>query len=240
VEGSYLVQLTVNAGLQGEVDRVIGAVRFSFGGFDVRYPAAAETDEANWQVDLGAGPVENTSGWWEDFDRWLRALQAGGSGPPPSWSAVLSAGNVSGANDAAMVNEQRLVHGTAISGAEGTGSSWRTSRKRLNPGAGNGLVNPMGTLLCDVGVTASRIVVAKLAGVMQTATDLYGDGIEEIWDLDSSTLLQTVYFGGEGRFSFTSPGVNQLAVNVFERLIDPGPIYSYVMVDISRLPLGLS
>jgi hypothetical protein len=82
VAGSYLIQLTVNEGRKGEVDRQLAAVRnASLHGIDTRFIAAGESDEANWNVDFGdgAGPVPNPSGWWDDLDRWMRVVQAAAS-----------------------------------------------------------------------------------------------------------------------------------------------------------------
>ncbi len=85
VEGSYLVELTVNGGADGEVARSIVAVRnagvvVGADTFVTRYLAAEENTEANWLID----GTPNTTGWWEDMDRWMRLLlavaNAGGGG----------------------------------------------------------------------------------------------------------------------------------------------------------------
>lgn len=66
VAGSYLIQLTVNEGRSGEVQRRIAAVLDEDG---FRYPAAGEDDEANWD--------SNARGWWPDLEAILR----GGTAP---------------------------------------------------------------------------------------------------------------------------------------------------------------
>lgn len=80
VEGTYIIELKVNGGSTvGETDRQIAAVRnpsITIGAetFITRYPGAEESDEANWPVDFGSGPIENTTGWWADLDLFLRML----------------------------------------------------------------------------------------------------------------------------------------------------------------------
>jgi len=114
VTGTYTVQLTVNEGRDGQVSRVLAAVRNApVLGFETRYIGAAETDEANWDVDLGGGPRPNTQGWWEDLDRWLRVLYqvaSGGSGGG-TWGQSLAAGNRSGGTDAVWEEDDSLWQG---------------------------------------------------------------------------------------------------------------------------------
>ena len=105
VAGTYVITLTVDQGGVGQVNRVLVAVRNApvptiFGPIATRYLGIEEDAEANWTVDLGLGPVTNTTGWWEDLDRWFRVLEsvAGGGGLPTidPWSVVLSNGNTTG------------------------------------------------------------------------------------------------------------------------------------------------
>ncbi len=105
VEGTYVVRLTVDQGDEGQVDTVLVTVRNDaiptiYGPIATRYLGIREDDEANWTVDLGAGPVTNTTGWWDDLDRWFRVLysMASGGGLPTvdPWSVVLSNGNTTG------------------------------------------------------------------------------------------------------------------------------------------------
>jgi hypothetical protein len=77
VPGSYLVELAVDEGARGQVQRRIAAVREDVGGVQCRMPAAGERDEANWLI----GGTPNTRGWTPELETWLRALADGG-GPP--------------------------------------------------------------------------------------------------------------------------------------------------------------
>lgn len=70
--GTYLIQLTVNEGNQGEVDRRVIAIRDGQG---LRYPAASEDQEANW-IDASTG-AENDRGWWPDLKLILAAVVSG-------------------------------------------------------------------------------------------------------------------------------------------------------------------
>ena len=81
VEGTYLVRLEVNQGLEGEVATALVAVRnpsVALGGvtYDTRYPAASENDEANWISNWANPGTPNDTGWWEDLDQWLHLLYA--------------------------------------------------------------------------------------------------------------------------------------------------------------------
>lgn len=58
-EGTYLIELSVNEGKKGQVQRRVAIVRDGSG---YRVPSVAETDEANY-LD---GGVENPFGWWPD------------------------------------------------------------------------------------------------------------------------------------------------------------------------------
>lgn len=71
VEGSYLVQLTVNQGIRGQVARSLCVVRDSNG---LRIPAFEETDEANWDID----GIPNTRGWLPDVEAWIQELASSG------------------------------------------------------------------------------------------------------------------------------------------------------------------
>jgi hypothetical protein len=65
VEGSYLLQLTVNDGLDGQIDNKIAAVRTSLG---IRYPATGEVASmVNW-------PGNDSKGWGKDAEQALRGL----------------------------------------------------------------------------------------------------------------------------------------------------------------------
>ena len=104
VPGSYLIQLTVNEGREGERARVIGAVRnAAIFGISTRYPAGGEGSEANWLVDFadGAGPVTNTFGWWPDLNDWFRMISAAATAvsATDTLADVLVAGNVTGGTD---------------------------------------------------------------------------------------------------------------------------------------------
>lgn len=79
VSGTYLLQLTVNEGRKGQVQRLIAAIRedsVTVGTFtgQLRLPAAGEDEEANWNFDFGDGPIENKTGWWASMNDWLLAL----------------------------------------------------------------------------------------------------------------------------------------------------------------------
>lgn len=65
--GSYLIQLIVNEGRTGEVDRRIVAVRDAL---DLRVPAAGETSEANWLI--SGSP--NARGYQPEFEAFRLAL----------------------------------------------------------------------------------------------------------------------------------------------------------------------
>jgi len=100
VTGTYVVSLAVNEGRTGETDKLLAAVRnptvtIGVQSFDTRYIGIGEDGEANWTVDLGAGPVTNTTGWWEDLDRWTRLIQAvavGGGGGGSTLQGAYDAG----------------------------------------------------------------------------------------------------------------------------------------------------
>lgn len=79
VEGSYLLRLSVNDGLEGEVDTGIAAVKDPLGR---RYPATGEqATDANWEV--SGSP--NQKGWGKDAEFILRGL-----GVPQLLNAVQS------------------------------------------------------------------------------------------------------------------------------------------------------
>jgi hypothetical protein len=65
--GTYLIQLIVNEGRTGEVDRIVVAVRDELG---LRVPAAGEINEANWLID--GSP--NHRGYQPEFERFRAAL----------------------------------------------------------------------------------------------------------------------------------------------------------------------
>lgn len=67
--GSYLIQLIVNEGRTGEVDRIVVAVRDDL---DLRVPAAGETNEANWLID----GTPNARGYQPEFERFRAALES--------------------------------------------------------------------------------------------------------------------------------------------------------------------
>lgn len=71
-EGSYLIQLTVNEGRRGEVQRLIVAIRDAAGN---RVPAAGEQAEANWD-DASGNP--NPRGWQPEMRRIIEAAGGGG------------------------------------------------------------------------------------------------------------------------------------------------------------------
>lgn len=76
VEGSYLVRLMINDGLDGEIDLKVAAVRDSLGH---RYPATAETAASvNW-------PSNDAKGWGKDAEQILR-----GRAQPQLLEATLS------------------------------------------------------------------------------------------------------------------------------------------------------
>lgn len=66
VPGSYLVELAIDEGQAGQVDRRVCAVREDLFGTLVRVPAAGEDNEANWD--------SNGRGWTPDVELWLRTL----------------------------------------------------------------------------------------------------------------------------------------------------------------------
>jgi hypothetical protein len=72
VAGSYLVELTVDEGRSGQVDRRIAAVQETVGSSQVRWPAAGEGDEANWNI----GGTPNTRGWLPSLEDAVRAALA--------------------------------------------------------------------------------------------------------------------------------------------------------------------
>jgi len=85
VVGTYIVDLKINQGRKGQVQRLLGAVRLPFlsvGSFSgrLRYPGAGEDEEANWDYDFGAGPIANTTGWQADLDDWLKVVYNGTTG----------------------------------------------------------------------------------------------------------------------------------------------------------------
>lgn len=104
VPGSYLVELQVDEAREGQVDRRVFAVLTDFGGLSprpLRIPASGEDDEANWLYDFGVTTTPNTRGWQPDFVELV--LYAGIlAGPAPALSAVLGAGNTTGAHDIVM------------------------------------------------------------------------------------------------------------------------------------------
>lgn len=66
--GSYLLRLSVNDGLAGEIDTKVAAVRDSLG---IRYPATGERgSDANYQS-FGS---PNTKGWGKDVEATLRSI----------------------------------------------------------------------------------------------------------------------------------------------------------------------
>ena len=66
VAGTYLIQLTVNEGRKGQVQRLIAAIRDSVGR---RIPGTQEKAEANWDSTITSSA--NTTGWAEDANRFL-------------------------------------------------------------------------------------------------------------------------------------------------------------------------
>lgn len=70
VPGSYLVELTVDDGRNGQVDTRIAAVLETINGSDVRWPASGEDNEANWNI--GGSP--NERGWVPALEDMVRAL----------------------------------------------------------------------------------------------------------------------------------------------------------------------
>lgn len=88
--GTYRIQLSVNLGRKGEVDRQLVAVRdFS----DQRQPAAGEADEANWDDVDTAAP--NARGWMPDVRDLLRKFDNRGS-PVTTPSAASGGGTAEG------------------------------------------------------------------------------------------------------------------------------------------------
>jgi hypothetical protein len=81
MEGSYLVWLSVNDGLEGEVAKTVAVVRDSDG---LRIPAAEEDTEANWLV----SGVPNTRGWHPDLEAYLLFLRSSLS--PTDFSASVA------------------------------------------------------------------------------------------------------------------------------------------------------
>jgi hypothetical protein len=72
-EGTYLIELIVNEGRRGEVQRRLGAIRSADG---TRVPAAGEQNEANW---LDVTAVENPRGWQPDARLAQETALAGAS-----------------------------------------------------------------------------------------------------------------------------------------------------------------
>lgn len=71
--GTYLIQLSVNGGGEGQVDRILVVIRDTDGN---RYPAWQETDEANW-IDTETS-LPNERGWWPDLRRLINSAAASG------------------------------------------------------------------------------------------------------------------------------------------------------------------
>lgn len=74
VEGSYLVELTIDEGREGQVDTRVAAVLETVNGSLVRWPAAGEDNEANWLI--GGSP--NERGWVPALEDAIR-VAAGAS-----------------------------------------------------------------------------------------------------------------------------------------------------------------
>lgn len=67
ISGSYMVELVIDEGQLGQIDRRLAVIRDDFGGIlQVRVPAAGEDNEANWGG--------NDRGWMPDLELWLKGL----------------------------------------------------------------------------------------------------------------------------------------------------------------------
>lgn len=85
--GTYLVELKVDAGGEGQRDRRIAAVLTDYSGSlatPVRIPSGKEDDEANWKYKLGTTATPNDEGWWPDLLELLNQVAT----PSGSSSAV--------------------------------------------------------------------------------------------------------------------------------------------------------
>ncbi len=233
VPGTYLVQLTVNEGLQGEVDRVEAVVRnvpVTVGAetFITRYIAAAEATEANFTVNFGAGPVPNTTGWWSDFDLWCRLIQALATSGVPSvspWAAVLSDGNQTGTTAPVIDNEVPVVYAfsgfgaasTATNGLDSTTGVLTTAYDlplflRVGGTAGVGAALPIATLVqADVGGgdTQAEVEISLSCRVVVGATvTSLAYNMRARLKSDGGTPFASLYFfaGNFFRFSITNAG----------------------------------
>ncbi len=107
--GTYLIELIVDEGRSGQVDTRIAAVRETVNGNEVRWPAAGEDNEANWD--------DNTRGYVPDLEL---LIQSAGGGAP----AAHAASHLPGGSDALTVAAPATI-GTA--NAAGSAASFSRS-----------------------------------------------------------------------------------------------------------------
>lgn len=139
VDGTYIITLRVNQGLKSnQIATLLFAVRDS-GGF--RYPGQGEAAQANWNSIYTLAP--NTTGWWEDLIRILRA------GQPAALASMLTV-----VAEPAVVNSRRIVLAAGLSAVDtGPGGTYTiTPVASLPPGTQR---------LADVALQAENIITTR-------------------------------------------------------------------------------
>lgn len=170
VAGSYLVELTIDEGREGQVDTRIAAVRETVHGQLIRWPAAGEDNEANWEI--GGSP--NTRGWLPALESALRAALAGGFG---------------------AVNVMQF--GAAGDGVANDTSAFTAALQSLRDQGGGSLRVPKGTYRVQLSSAELGSVPIAIVGDGPESTILDFTGTtSDVLDLRSSLLLRDLCCAG--------------------------------------------
>lgn len=178
--GTYLIELKVDAGLAGQIDTRIAAVREEINGEDVRWIAAGEDAEANWDG--------NTRGWLPDLELLIQALSGG--------SSTHAASHLPGGADA--LTTAAAVELTDSTNAEGAAASFARSNHTHSHGSRGG-----GSLHASVVASgAAGFMIgadkAKLDGLGATNAAVVGatDNWVVVRDFDFSAVADTDFAAG--------------------------------------------
>jgi len=186
-----------------------------------------------WQaVEDLAGP--GVHGWAFEYGS---NLGGGGGG---DWASVLAAGNVSGANDASMEDEQRVEWGVEVPAPlDPTSGGSRSARRFDGAAPGAGIWSDMGSAVAlDEPSRGDTTVIVRAYCTTQQGNapnDPKWAVLEEVWNLRAATRLRTILSENpDGAFRFNMTG-NDLFLQVNDLNLG-GSITAYAMVDVTIQP----